>query len=135
MHSQIKLQHLLKVWIWTFEKLIHKINSLQEVLILEQNFQNKKVGTGKKLCSLWYIHFALPILFVLTLSSDRAVLCGNVVFLILVLSTKRQYSSFLKKVFVFQKISFKVLVLRTFKISSDSHIKNVDLFNGYFGNP
>ena len=36
--------------------------------------------------------------------------------------TKKRYSSFLKKVYVFQKICFKIKVLKTFKISSDFHI-------------
>ena len=40
-------------------------------------------------------------------------------------------SSFLKKVFVFQQIWFKVQVLKTFKISYDYHIKKrADLSNG-----
>ena len=52
-----------------------------------------------------------------------AVLYGNDAFSILVLSTKKQLSSFLKKVFVIQKICFKVKVLKTFKTSSDCHIK------------
>ena len=69
------------------------------------------------------LHFVLPILFVLTLASDRAVLYGNVMLSVLVLSTKKQYSSFLKRVCVFQKIYFKVKVLKSFKISSDCHIK------------
>ena len=38
-----------------------------------------------------------------------AVLYGNDAFLILVLSAKKQYYSFLKKLFVFQKIFFKVI--------------------------
>ena len=42
---------------------------------------------------------------------------------ILVLSTKKRYSSFLKNVCVFQKIYFNVKVLKSFKISSDCHIK------------
>ena len=42
---------------------------------------------------------------------------------ILVLSTKKQYSSFLKRVCIFQKIYFKVKVLKSFKIFSDCHIK------------
>ena len=42
---------------------------------------------------------------------------------ILVLSTKKRPSSFLKSVCVFQKIYFKVKVLKLFKISSDCHIK------------
>ena len=40
-----------------------------------------------------------------------------------VLSTKKQYSSFSKKLFVFQKASFKVRVMKIFKISIDCHIK------------
>ena len=51
-----------------------------------------------------------------------AVLYGNDTFLILGLSTKKQYSSFLKKVFVFQKIYFKVKVLKTFETFTDCHI-------------
>ena len=51
------------------------------------------------------------------------VLYGNDASFILVLSTKKRYSSFLKKVFVFQKICFKVKVLKTFKISTECHIK------------
>ena len=45
------------------------------------------------------------------------VLCENV-FSISVVSTKKQYSSFLKKVSVFPKICFKVTLLKTFKTSS-----------------
>ena len=76
------------------------------------------------------VHFELTILIVLTLASDMAVLYGNDAFSILVLSTKNRYSSFLKKVFVFQKICFKIKVLKTFKISTDFHIKHVNLSNG-----
>ena len=42
---------------------------------------------------------------------------------ILVLSTKKRCSSFLKSVSASQKIYFKVKVLKSFKISSDCHIK------------
>ena len=61
-----------------------------------------------------------------------AVLYGNDAFSILVLSTKKRYSSFLKKVFVFQKIYFKVKVLKTFKIFTDCHKKHADLTEDYF---
>ena len=54
-----------------------------------------------------------------------AVLYGNDAFSILVLSTKKRYSSFLKKVSVYQKIRFKVKVLKTFKISTDCYIKTL----------
>ena len=51
-----------------------------------------------------------------------AVLNGKV-FSMLMLSTKKRSSSFLKKVFVFQKICFGVKVLKNFKISTVCHIK------------
>ena len=47
-----------------------------------------------KLRSLWYVHFVLTILFVITLTSDMAVLYGNNALMILVLPTKKRYSSF-----------------------------------------
>ena len=53
----------------------------------------------------------VTILFVLTLASERAVLNENDVFSILVVGTKKRYSTFLKKVFVFQKICFKVKII------------------------
>ena len=65
----------------------------------------------------------LSILFALTLACEGAVLHRNIALSILVLSTKKLYSSFLKKVFLFQKICFKVKVLKSFKISSGCHIK------------
>ena len=51
------------------------------------------------------------------------VLYGNDAFSVLVLSTKKRCSSFLKMAFVFQKICFKVIVLKMFKISTDCLIK------------
>ena len=70
----------------------------------------------------------VAILFVLTfavfvLASDRAVLNGNDVFSILVASTKKRYSSFLKEVFFFQKICFEVKVLKTSETFTDCQIK------------
>ena len=50
------------------------------------------------------------------MATDRAGLYGNAAYSILVLSTKKLYSSFLKRV-------FKVKVLKTLKISKDCHIK------------
>ena len=47
----------------------------------------------------------------------------EMMFSILVVSTKKRYSSFLKKAFVFQKICFKVKVLKTFETFTDCHIK------------
>ena len=48
---------------------------------------------------------------------------GNNAFSILVLSTKKRYSNFQKKVFVFQKNYFKVKVFKTFKSFTDYPIK------------
>ena len=48
------------------------------------------------------------ILFVLALDFDRAVLYGNVAVSILKLLTKKQYSSFFKKAYVFQEILSKL---------------------------
>ena len=58
-----------------------------------------------KLGSLWYAHFVLPILFLLAVS--RAVFLWNFPFSTVTFITKNQYSSFLKKVFLFQKICFE----------------------------
>ena len=57
------------------------------------------------------------------MTSERAVLNGNYVFSILVDSTKKLLSSFLEKVFVFQKICFKDKVLKTFEILTNCHLK------------
>ena len=73
--------------------------------------------------SFLLVHLVLFILFVFTLDFDMAVLYGNDAFSILVLWTKKRYSIFLKKVFVFQRNCFKVKVLKTFKISTDFYIK------------
>ena len=89
---------------------------------MEQFFQKNKVVTGKTPLFV-KVHFVVAIIFVLTLASDRAVLKENDVFSILVVSTKKLYSSFLKKVFVFQKICCIVKVLKTFETFSDCHIK------------
>ena len=71
------------------------------------------------------------------MASDRAVLHGNDVFSILVVSSKKQYSSYLKKVFVFQKICLKVKVLKTFESFTDCHVKNmlISQTEGYFESP
>ena len=90
----------------TWNKMFKKLNQLQA-----------------KLRSLWQAHFVVTILFVLALASDMAVLYENDTFSVFVLSTKKRYSSFSKKAFVFQKICSKVKVLKTFKIFTDCYIK------------
>ena len=85
-------------------------------------FQKNKMITGKT--PFFMIGpFLFTILFLLTLVSDMAILYGNDAFSILVLSTKKPHSGFLKKVLVFQKIYFKVKATKTFTIPTDCHIK------------
>ena len=92
-HAKINLQRLRKIRIWTFGSLVHQINSYIEVLKLQQIFQKNKAVTGK---TPLFVKgpFVVAILFVLTLASDRAVLNVNHPFSILVVSTKKRYSSF-----------------------------------------
>ena len=94
---QIKLQHLQKVGIWISGSLVHQINSLKEVFKLKQNFQKNKVVTVKTPFYHDRPIFVLTILFNLSLASDMAVLYENDAFSILVLSTKKQCSSFFEK--------------------------------------
>ena len=89
---------------------------------MKQNFQKNKVVTAKTpffVIGPFCTHHSIC----LNMASDMAVLYGNDAFSISVLSTKKRYSSFLRKVFVFQKICFKVKVLKSFKISTDCYIK------------
>ena len=101
---------------------IFKKKLLVEKKKLVEKFSEKKI-TGKTTRFFVIFHFLLPILFVLTLASDRAVLYGIVALSISVLSTKKWSSGFVNGICVFQKICFKVKVLKMFKISSDCHIK------------
>ena len=96
---------------------------------MKQNFRKNEIVTGKRR-SL----FVLPILFVLTLASDRAVLYEIVAFSILLLSTKKRYSSFLKRVCVFQKTCFIVKALKSFQWSSHKYMP-ISQTKGYFKNP
>ena len=107
---------------WTFWWLVHQIISLYEVLKLKQDFRKNKAVAGK---TPFYVigPFCTPHSILLTLASDRTVLYGIDAFSFLVVSTKKQYSSFLKNVFVLQKVWFNVKVLKTFKISSYCYIK------------
>ena len=51
--------------------------------------------------------------------------------------SKKRYSSFLKRVCIFQKQCFKVEILKTLEISGDCHQKNMPISKaeGYFKNP
>ena len=115
-HPQIEFQRLRKVWIRTYGSLVYQINSLEEVLKLKQNFQKNKVVTGKT-----------PFFVIGPFSTHHSSCLGNHVFSILILATKKQYSSFLRNIFVFLKICFKFKALKTFKISTDCHVKQADL--------
>ena len=65
---------------------------------MKQNIQKNIVVTGKT--PFFMIGpFVLTFLFVLTLASDMAVLYESDAFSILVLSTKKWYCSFFKKIF------------------------------------
>ena len=58
----------------------------------------------------------IPNLSLLTLAFDRVVLFGSFAFSIVVLSTKKRYSIFLRKVFVLKEICFRAKVMKMFKI-------------------
>ena len=104
-HPKINLQRKRNIRIWTFGLLVHQINSLR-VTKTGKNTPKNKVVTGKPL--LFVIgRFVVAILFILTLVSGRAVLNGNGVFSISVVSTKKLYSSFFKKVFFFLESLFQ----------------------------
>ena len=66
-----------------------------------------------------------------------AILCRNDAFSILVLSTEKRYPIFLKMVFIFLKICFKVKVLKMFFNFQWLSHKNtpVSQTEGYFENP
>ena len=83
------------------------VGTLNQLFILKLNFQKSKVVSGKTPFFV-KVHFILPILFALILVFDGAVLYDNITLSIVVLSTKKRYFNFLKKVFVFQKTCFKV---------------------------
>ena len=109
-HRQIKLQRLEKVGIWASGLLVHQINSHKRFLNWNKIFK-KKVGTGKA-----------PF-FVIRPFCTHHFICLNIGF---------WYGSFVWKwclfnrfqfFFAFQKICFKVQVLKPFKISTDFHIK------------
>ena len=61
----------------------------------------------------------IPNLSLLTLAFDRAVLFGSFAFSIVVLSTKKRYSIFLRKVFILKEICFRAKVIKMFKIFNE----------------
>ena len=102
----------MKMDIWV----IRTLNQLS-IFTLKLNYSKNIVIRDKPSVSvLCTPHFA-----VLTLAFYRSVFYENITFSIIVLSTKRRYSSFL--FFVFQKTFFKVKALNIFKASTDCQIK------------
>ena len=87
--------------------MVYLVNSVEGAITLKQNFQQNKVVIGK---TLFFVigSFGTSDSIFLTLASNRAVFCGNVSLSILVHSTEKQYSSFLKKVSFFRKIVSKL---------------------------
>ena len=73
---------------------------------MEQIFQKNKAVIGKTPLFVTG-HLVDAILFVLTLASDKAVLNGDDVFSILVVSTKKRCSSFFEKGFRFPENVFQ----------------------------
>ena len=93
-------------------------NSLEEVRTLKQNFLKNKVVTGQT------PSFVIgPFFTSHSICINIGFWQGSFALSILVLWTKKRYSSFFRKVFFFKKISFKEKVVKTFKISSGCHIK------------
>ena len=102
------------------------VGTLDRLLIrsyyIKFDFRKNKLVYGKTLfCVIG--SFGNPILFALTLAFNGAFWYGNVTFSIVVLSTKKLYSSLSVKVPVFQKDFFKVKVLKMFKNPNDCLIK------------
>ena len=97
----------------TNKKYLHEIKIFKVKFSICNFFWNISIGLNIK----------ISILFALTLAFERAVLYENVASLFVVHWIIKHCSSFLRKVLVFQKIYFKIRVLKTFKISNDYHIK------------
>ena len=116
-----KLQRSRKIQIWTFGSLVHQINSFQKIIKVEQIFQKNKVVTGKSplfIISPFYSRHSICLIRIWQSSFEWKWCVFN-----LVVSTKKWCSSFLEKVFVFQKICFKAKVLKTFETFTDCHMK------------
>ena len=102
--------------------IVYLINYLKEILIHKLNFQKFGEVSGKS--PLFGIRpFCTP----RSICHNNCFWCGSLMrkccaFIRSTLKWKWN-SSFLRKVLVFQKTSFKVKVLKTFKIASGCHIK------------
>ena len=81
-------------------------------------FSKKMKQLVANIHSLWWVHFALPIQFVLILAFVLTFSFASYCF-----ELKSDPPVFFRKGLVFQKTFFKVKILKTFKISCDCHIK------------
>ena len=86
----------INVWV------VGRMSCLLEILIPNQNFQKKKKKKGSSYLQSLIGPFCTPHSICFNMASDRAVLHGNVALSISVISPKKQYSSFLKKLSVFR---------------------------------
>ena len=88
----------------------------------ELNFQKNKIVSDKT--PLFPIGpFCTSRSIFLNIVFDRSVFYGNVTFSIIVLRTKKWYSSFSKKLFASWKTCFKVRAMKTFKVFCNCQIK------------
>ena len=127
---QIKLQRFRKVWIWTFGCLLYQINSLYEVIKFKQNFRKNKIVTGKTMFFM-ICPFCTPhSICHLNIGFWQSSFVGKCCVFNLILSTKKWYSQFFEKSLRFSKKIFKVEVLKTFKVSSNFHIKTCRSLKG-----
>ena len=83
-----------------------KLNFQKQIKELVEELYTKNTKKGE---------FCTPHAICLNINFDKAVLYGNIAFLILVLSSKKKFSSFLKNGLVFQKTYFKVKVMKRSK--------------------
>ena len=115
----------MNIWI------VGALNQLFIKRFLNWNNIFKKIKQSlAKLRSLWKVHFALPILICLNIDFWPDSFAWYDAFSILLVSTKNRFSSFFKKSFRFPENLLQSKVLKTFIISSNCHIKRVDLLNG-----
>ena len=109
-----------------FRRFIHQHKSRMKKMCSLKMWKMSFFPWKWKKCALFSLSRCCPFF----LKYGLVVLFGDVTLSAVVLLTKKRYSSFTKKVFVFRKTCFKVKALKIFKFSSDCHIK----YAGHFKN-
>ena len=97
------------IWVIGTLNQLFRRGSYTQIKSLKKKNKKKKISLWKNPVLCDKSIFLLPILFILTLTFDRAVLNGNLVVVVVVVvvffcsmcSTKKWYSSFSRKIFVF----------------------------------